>query len=132
MVGVGCSCVGVGGGGVGLGRGVGVEGSGRGVSVGLIVGLPMITGVGVGPRITGVEVMNSPPGTSISQPVSPIRVKAIKMAQKRIDKLKEDLTKIAERRYLSQAEDTDPPVISTLKQRLTELELEKAALGQKY
>jgi len=52
--------------------------------------------------------------------------------QKRLDKLKEALNKISEHRYLGQAESTDSPVISTLKQRLAELELEKTDLKHKY
>jgi capsular exopolysaccharide synthesis family protein len=57
---------------------------------------------------------------------------AIKEAQKRIDKLKEDLTKTSEHRYIGQAESTDSPVLQTLKARLAELELEKTDLVQKY
>lgn len=57
---------------------------------------------------------------------------AIKEAQTRIDKLKEDLTKISEHKYLSQEEMTDSSVISTLKTRLAKLELEKSDLLHKY
>lgn len=57
---------------------------------------------------------------------------AIKETQKRIDKLKEDLAKISEHKYLGQSESTDSPVIGMLKTRLAELELEKARLSQKY
>jgi len=57
---------------------------------------------------------------------------AIKETRARINKLKEDLIKTSEHRYLSQAENTDPPVISTLKTRLAELELQKADLMHKY
>ena len=57
---------------------------------------------------------------------------AIKQTQKRIEKLKEDLAKISEHRYLAQAESTDSPLVSSLKQRLADLELEKLDLGHKY
>lgn len=57
---------------------------------------------------------------------------AIKETQKRIEKFKEDLTEISEHKYLSQDQSTDPPVISTLKQRLAELELRKTELVGEY
>lgn len=57
---------------------------------------------------------------------------SIKGTQKKIDKLREELTEISENRYLRQDQTTDPPVISTLKQRLAQLELTKADLMDKY
>ncbi len=57
---------------------------------------------------------------------------SIKETQKRIEKYKEDLSRISEHRYMTQAENTDPPVISVLKERLVQLELENVDLRQQY
>lgn len=56
----------------------------------------------------------------------------IKQTQRRTEKLRQNLTDISENRYLQQSEDTDTGVISTLKNRLAEMELEKADLIHKY
>ena len=57
---------------------------------------------------------------------------SIKETQKRIEKYKEDLSRISEHRYMTQSENTDPLVIGALKEKLVQLELEKADLRQKY
>jgi capsular exopolysaccharide synthesis family protein len=57
---------------------------------------------------------------------------AMTVTQTRIDKLRQDLTEISENRYKSQSENTDPLVISVLKENLALLELEKVALAHKY
>jgi capsular exopolysaccharide synthesis family protein len=57
---------------------------------------------------------------------------AVKVTQTRIDKLRKDLTEISEHKYTGQAESTDSPVISSLKQRLAGLELERTDLARKY
>jgi len=58
--------------------------------------------------------------------------RAIKETKKRIDKLKEDLSKTSENRYMRQSESTDSGVIGILKGRLAELELRKSELMHKY
>ena len=57
---------------------------------------------------------------------------ALKVTQKRLEELKENLNKVSEHRYLSQAENTDSPVTSTLRLRLGELELKRLELENKY
>ncbi len=57
---------------------------------------------------------------------------AIKVTKKTIDELKEDLAEIPEDRYLSRSEDSGSPLISSLKERLAQLELDKLNLMHKY
>jgi capsular exopolysaccharide synthesis family protein len=57
---------------------------------------------------------------------------AIKVTRKKIDELKENLSKISEHRYAGQSETTDPPVVGELKDRLALYELQKLNLMQKY
>ena len=52
--------------------------------------------------------------------------------EEQLARLKEDFTKIAKHRTLSQDESSDPPVISDLKRQLAALELEKARLMYQY
>ncbi len=56
----------------------------------------------------------------------------IKTTQKKIDKLKEDLSRISEHKYTGQSESTDAPVVSELKSTLASLELQRTNLVQKY
>ena len=57
---------------------------------------------------------------------------ASKVTQKKLEELKENLKKVSEHRYQSQAENTDSPVISSLKLKLGELELKRLDLENKY
>jgi capsular exopolysaccharide synthesis family protein len=57
---------------------------------------------------------------------------SIVATESRIDTLKKKLAGMSEQKYLNQSEATDPAPISTLKAKLSDLELKKAELLQKY